>query len=137
MRGSIETREPFLDPDLVALAVNLPLEARVEPSLKSLLREVAAPHLPATIVGRPKVGFGFDSWRYITPAAQPEFLRDGHLRELAGVPREEWNGIVERARFNQALLLWTGEIWCRVVLGATPADRVAEELWADPVAEAA
>ena len=41
MQWSVETRVPFLDPELVELVLNLPLEQRVGPEPKGLLRDVA------------------------------------------------------------------------------------------------
>ena len=129
MRGSIETRVPFLDPDLVALALNLPLEVRVEPRPKGVLRDLAHRHLPAGVADRPKLGFGFDVDRYILPAARPEFLGEGRLREVLRVPAAEWRDRCASARENPALLLWTAEIWCRCVLEGEPVDAVEEALW--------
>jgi asparagine synthase (glutamine-hydrolysing) len=85
MKESIETREPFLDPDVVSLAVNLPLESRVEPRRKELLRGLADRHVLPGVGDRSKIGFGFDVARYIESVARPEFLLAGHLREVLGV----------------------------------------------------
>ena len=80
MLRSIETRVPFLDPDLVQLCVNLPLEVRIGGERKAALRRLGRLYLPAEVSARPKVGFGFDVKRYIEGAARPEFLLDGHLK---------------------------------------------------------
>ena len=58
--ASVETRVPFLDPDVVALALNLPVEARIEPVRKAPLAALAQRLLPPGIAERPKVGFGFE-----------------------------------------------------------------------------
>ncbi len=42
--------------------------------------------LPAAIAEREKVGFGFDYGRYLAARARPEFLADGMLRDLHGMP---------------------------------------------------
>src|SRR5204862_527112 len=65
MQHSIETRVPFLDPDVVALALNLPLEARATPERKGVLRDLARTHLPRGVAGRAKLGFAFDVRRYL------------------------------------------------------------------------
>ena len=130
MKASIETRVPFLDPDVVALALNLPLEHRVEPEHKGVLRDLAARRLPDGVARRPKLGFGFDAGRYIADAARPEFLADGRLREVLETPAERWRDRVAAADGWVAQLLWTGEIWCRVVLDGQPAAEVEEALWA-------
>jgi len=130
MQASIETRVPFLDPNLAALALCLPLEARMEPGRKGVLRDLADRHLPPEVARRQKRGFGFDVRRYIEPAARPEFLLDGALRELLGVDREPWKAAIVPARSAaQALRLWSGEVWCRVVLEGQPTGEVEAALW--------
>jgi asparagine synthase (glutamine-hydrolysing) len=130
MQASIETRVPFLDPSLAALALCLPLEARMEPGRKGVLRDLADRHLPREIARRQKRGFGFDVRRYIEPAARPEFLVDGALRDLLGVERERWSAATVPARSAaQALRLWSGEVWCRVVLDGQQPDEVDAALW--------
>src|SRR6185503_12395063 len=130
MQASIETRVPFLDPNLAALALCLPLEARMEPGRKGLLRDLSDRHLPREVARRQKRGFGFDVRRYLEPAARPEFLVDGALRELLGVERERWRAAtVPAPSAAQALRLWSGEVWCRVVLEGQPPDEVEAALW--------
>jgi asparagine synthase (glutamine-hydrolysing) len=130
MQASIETRVPFLDPNLSALALCLPLEARMEPGRKGLLRDLADRRLPREVARRQKRGFGFDVRRYIEPAARPEFLLDGALRELLGVERKRWSAAVLPApSAAQALRLWSGEVWCRAVLGGEPTQQVEAALW--------
>ena len=124
MQASIETRVPFLDPNLAALALCLPLEARMEPGRKGLLRDLADRRLPREVARRQKRGFGFDVRRYIEPSARPEFLADGALRELLGVAKERWAAAVFPApSAAQALRLWSGEVWCRAVLDGQPDGR--------------
>jgi asparagine synthase (glutamine-hydrolysing) len=130
MQASIETRVPFLDPHVAALALCLPLEARMEPGRKGLLRDLADRRLPREVARRQKRGFGFDVRRYIEPEARPGFLLDGMLRELLGVERERWAAAVRPARSAaQALRLWSGEVWCRAVLDGQPTQEVEAALW--------
>jgi asparagine synthase (glutamine-hydrolysing) len=129
MQRSIETRVPFLDPDLVALAVNLPLEVKLEPRRKQILREVAERHIPDEVVRREKVGFGFDAGRYIVSAARPMFLLDGRLRELLEVAAERWQPIVAGLSHSSALLFWTGEVWTRGFLEGQSPSSIESELW--------
>jgi asparagine synthase (glutamine-hydrolysing) len=130
MQASIETRVPFLDPDLASLALCLPLEARMEPARKGVLRDLADRHLPREVARRQKRGFGFDVRRYIEPAARPEFLLDGALRELLRVERRRWEAAtVPAASAAQALRLWSGEVWCRVVLDGQATGDVEAALW--------
>jgi asparagine synthase (glutamine-hydrolysing) len=132
MRASVETRVPFLDPEVVSVALNMPLERRIEPDRKQVLRDIARRVLPDGVAERPKVGFGFEVDRYLgAGAARPEFLRDGRLREVLGVAdRAEWLARVDGAVGQHALLLWTAEIWCRQFLDGDSDDEVAGALWA-------
>jgi asparagine synthase (glutamine-hydrolysing) len=129
MQHSIETRVPFLDPDVVALALNLPLEARATPERKGVLRDLARAHLPRGVANRTKLGFGFDVRPYLQGAARPEFLADGHLREALAVPQGEWRSAVARLSSAHALRFWSGEVWCRLFLAGADAGVVEEELW--------
>ena len=129
MMQSIETRVPFLDPQLVRLALNLPLEVRMEPQRKAPLREIGMRHLPKAIPRRPKIGFGFDARAYLDEAARPEFLLDGRLRDIVEASREGWRAALGEVHDHQRLLLWSGEIWCRLFLEDQPVERVEEELW--------
>jgi hypothetical protein len=115
----------------VALALNLPLEARVEPRRKAILGELGERHLPAEIAGRDKIGFGFDAARYLAPAARREFLEDGWLRELWGVERTAWAGAMGGLTKESALRFWTGEIWCRALLEGQSVAAIEAALWTD------
>ena len=126
MIHSVETRVPFLDPDLVALALNLPLEHRVLPERKGILRDLCRRRLPIGIAERPKVGFGFDTDRYIAGAADPGFLLDGRLRDALEVPRAAWEGWLAGAI---PLCAWSAEIWCRLALEDQSVAAVEEDLW--------
>lgn len=130
MQHSIETRVPFLDPDLTRLAVNLPLEARTGPQAKGLLRDLAAAQLPRAVARRPKqagpvVGFAAP----LDTATHREFLEDGLLREVLEVPAAAWQSGVASASGNRKLSFWSAEIWCRLFVAGRPADQIADELW--------
>jgi asparagine synthase (glutamine-hydrolysing) len=129
MQESVETRVPFLDPGVVALALNLPLEARTQPLRKGVLRDLGRRHLPRSVAARAKVGFGFDVRRYLAPAARPEFLAEGVLRDVLGFAREEWATATSGLAHDQALRVWSGEAWCRLFLEGRSVDEVEAELW--------
>jgi asparagine synthase (glutamine-hydrolysing) len=60
MAVSLETRVPFLDRAVFDLAWRLPLSAKLhDGATKWLLRQVLYRHVPADLVERPKMGFGF------------------------------------------------------------------------------
>ncbi len=59
MGVSLETRVPFLDPDVMALAWRLPLDAKIRGGQsKWLLRQVLYKYVPEHLIERPKMGFG-------------------------------------------------------------------------------
>jgi asparagine synthase (glutamine-hydrolysing) len=129
MQCSIETRVPFLDPNVVALAVNLPLESRIEPERKALLREASQDLLPAAVIERPKIGFGFDIDAYLEPALRRDFLASGMLREVLGAPAAQWGERVARLSSQPLLLHVTGEIWCRALLDGQSEQAIDREIW--------
>jgi asparagine synthase (glutamine-hydrolysing) len=129
MQESIETRVPFLDPAVVALALNLPVEARILPLRKGVLRDLGRAHLPPAVAARAKVGFGFDVRRYLAPAARPDFLREGMLRDVLGLSAAEWADATAGLAHDQALRVWTGEVWCRLFLDSQPVAAVERALW--------
>jgi asparagine synthase (glutamine-hydrolysing) len=135
MMRSIETRVPFLDPDLVALALNLPLEARLEPERKAPLRTIAARRLPPGVARREKLGFGFEVGPYLDDAVRPDFLAEGRLREVLGRGADEWRR--EAPAMLGALLPLSAEIWCRAVLDGEAVEEVEEALWKPGAARAA
>ena len=133
MQHSIETRVPFLDPEVARLAVNLPLEARTGPQPKGLLRDLAAARLPRAVARRPKqagpvVNFA-DS---LDTATWRDFLEEGLLREVLGVPAPAWQRAVATASGNRKLSFWSAEIWCRLFLAGRPVDQIDGELWRTP-----
>lgn len=111
VQSSVEARIPFLDPQLVSLVLNLPLEHRVGPEPKGVLRDVGAGHLTPQVARRPKqVGLECDMRRYLLAGARPEFLEGGSLREALGIEHERWQAIVSQCGEDDALSLWTAEL---------------------------
>lgn len=59
MAVSLETRVPFLDPDVAAFAWRLPMSAKIRGGTgKHILRQLLYRHVPQAIIDRPKMGFG-------------------------------------------------------------------------------
>ncbi len=129
MAHSIETRLPFLESEVLSLALNLPLEARVEPDSKGVLRDVASRHLPRPIVRRPKQWGMIVGPEQIEQAAQPAFLGHGMLRELLGSRVDRWQQYIEEGSPRRRLLLWTAEIWCRLFVCGHSVQSVEADLW--------
>ena len=125
MACSVEMREPFLDAELVRFVLSLPLEQRVEPGVKGLLRELALERLPRSTVERPKRGFGIDAGAYLRGATRPEALTDGALRELLGLPHDA----LAAAAAEGALLPWSTEVLCRTLLRGESDDAVERAIW--------
>ncbi|MBI3465749.1 MAG: asparagine synthase (glutamine-hydrolyzing) [Planctomycetes bacterium] len=75
MAVSLELRAPFLDPGLVSFITSLPSHYKLRGwQTKSVFRRAVAPHVPPSVLGRPKKGFGIPVARWLNT----------HLRELAG-----------------------------------------------------
>ncbi len=56
---SLETRVPFLDPEVVAFAWRLPLHLKIRDGRgKWILRQLLYRHVPRALIERPKMGFG-------------------------------------------------------------------------------
>ena len=58
MSVSLETRVPFLDPNVIQFAASIPMEFKIRNGVtKWLLREVLYKHVPKDLIERPKMGF--------------------------------------------------------------------------------
>lgn len=65
MANSLETRAPFLDPDLYEYSWTLPMDRKIRNGQgKLVLKEIVYSHLPKELMDRPKQGFGvpIDRW---------------------------------------------------------------------------
>jgi asparagine synthase (glutamine-hydrolysing) len=132
MQASVEARVPFLEPELVRLVLNLPLEARVGPWSKGILRDVARRVLPWSIAHRPKIyGMAFDARTWIEAAANPRFLDDGLLRDSLRIPKDEFTHVVAEGNHVVRVRLWSAEVWCRSTLAGQSIDEIERELWLD------
>ncbi len=130
MQCSVEARVPLLEPALVRMVMNLPLEARVGPWSKGILRDVARRLLPLSIAHRPKIyGMDFEAGSWIEQSARPEFLRDGILRDVLGLPREQFEPVVDGAIDRLRLRLWSAEVWARSVFAGHSSTQIEQALW--------
>jgi asparagine synthase (glutamine-hydrolysing) len=130
MQFSVEARVPFLDPRVVTLALNLPLEIRVGPWSKGLLRDVARRLLPWSLAHRPKIyGMDFDAGAWIEAAADGRFLFDGALREAFHLSTAELTEVLARSSGALRVRIWSTEIWCRSVLEGETIPQIERALW--------
>lgn len=130
MQASVEARVPFLEPEVVKLVLNLPLQARVGPWSKGILRDVARRVLPWSVAHRPKIyGMAFDARAWIEEAANPRFLSDGLLRDTLEIPEGEFNSVVAAGSRVAKVRLWSAEVWCRSMLGGSSIEEIERDLW--------
>lgn len=91
MRVALESRAPLLARDVVALAARIPSHQKLKglpprQVTKAILREVLASKVPASIVNRPKKGFGVPIGRWLSGPLLPllrELLDPATLRTQA------------------------------------------------------
>jgi asparagine synthase (glutamine-hydrolysing) len=130
MQESVEARVPFLEPEVVKLVLNLPLEHRVGPWSKGILRDVARRVLPLSIAHRPKIyGMDFDCASWIHEGADPSFLTDGLLREKLHIPAAEFKEAMGATHGLPKLRLWSAEVWCRSVLAGQSIQESDQAIW--------
>jgi asparagine synthase (glutamine-hydrolysing) len=114
MATSLESRVPFLDREVFDVAWRLPLSAKLhEGTTKWILRQVLYRHVPAELVERPKMGFGFPIGAMLRGPLRPwgeELLDEGRLRRQGVLDpepiRRAWD-LHQRGRRDLAYELWT------------------------------
>ena len=120
MGVSLETRVPFLDPDVIALSARLPMSMKIRSGTgKWALRQVLYRHVPPELIDRPKAGFGI-------PVG--EWLR-GPLRswaeDLLSTDTLKRDGLIDPAPVAKAWSEhlsgrrdWTHRLWIILMLQA-------------------
>lgn len=146
MAHGLEVRPPLLEHRMVELAARFPVRLKLKGTrLKYVLRRVAARHIPATLVTRPKQGFGFPIARWLRSELRP-FL-DEAVRSSRFVERGVFDGDYMRALAEEHLAgrrdhnfrLWiliNLEVWHRVFVERESPEAVTEWIrrWTEPAA---
>ncbi|HEU4700623.1 MAG TPA: asparagine synthase (glutamine-hydrolyzing) [Gemmatimonadales bacterium] len=114
MACSLEARVPLLDPELVALAFRMPEALKVQGGrTKVLLKRVAARHVPAECVYRPKEGFSIPIKHWLGREFRPlvDTLLDRRRLDAEGLFRGDTVECLKQEHFagraNHSHLLWS------------------------------
>ncbi len=113
MAVSLETRVPYLDPDLVELAFRVPSRYKLEGrTTKAILKRVAARHIPHDCVYRPKEGFSIPIKHWLNNEFRPlieEYLNERVIREGGIFRRQAVARLIrehQAGRENHSHILW-------------------------------
>jgi len=128
MAAGVESRVPFLDPDLVALAARIPSRMKQQGRVgKAIFKKAMEASLPREVIYRPKTGFGAPIRRWlkvelrglVDEMLSPDALRRRGLFDPRGVGNLialDRAGRVDGAYTIFALLCV--EMWCRLFVDA-------------------
>jgi len=119
MRHALEVRAPFLDPDLVEMALSLPAATHVSPRHgKRLLRRALRGVVPDRVLDAPKRGFEVPVGDWLAgPLAEPfrDLVTSTRLEEAAGVDGEvvaSWYRDHRDRRADRGRALWALFVLC-------------------------
>ena len=120
MGVSLETRAPFLDPEVVQLAFRIPIGMKIRNGQgKWALRQVLYRHVPQTLIERPKMGFGIPVGEWLRGPLRnwaedlltPDALQRGGLLKPLPI-RQAW---MEHLTGHRD---WTARLWTVLMLQA-------------------
>jgi len=134
MAAGVETRVPFLDPDLMQLAARIPDGYRQHGSTgKWILKKSMEGILPKSVIYRPKVGFGVPlrPWlhgplRSLTQdLLSPTTIRKRGIFDPVAISALVKEDQLGRADYAYSILsLMCIELWCRAFIDQSPSTRV-------------
>ncbi len=118
MAASLETRAPFLDPEVASLAWRLPMTMKIrDGSGKWALRQILDRYVPRALIERPKAGFAMPIGAWLRGPLRPwaEELLDPIAMQRQGYLRPEpiqrlWRQHLS-GRFDHTTRLWTVLMW--------------------------
>jgi len=123
MANSLETRVPFLDRSVFDLAWRLPMDVKLhDGTTKWILRKVLHRHVPASLVERPKMGFGLPIGAWLRGPLRP------WAEELLGERRLRVQGVLDPVPVR---LAWRQHLQGRRDLGYELWDVLALQAWLD------
>lgn len=119
MAVSLETRAPFLDPDVVAVSQRLPVDMKIRNnSGKWALRQILYRHVPQALIERPKTGFSIPIGAWLRGPLRP--WAEGILRSDCLSPYIDQRRQVDRiwAEHLRGTHDHTPQLWTILMLGA-------------------
>jgi asparagine synthase (glutamine-hydrolysing) len=138
MAASIESRFPFLDSDLVRLAVNMPDNYKIRLSFTALdrnrpffadkwvLRKVADRYLPRELSQRPKAPFPTDAYQRVQ--ISPSFFEKSFIVDLFDLSSRQARYLIENAQQDLKLKLMHLDVWAHMCLNALPEQSMSKKL---------
>jgi asparagine synthase (glutamine-hydrolysing) len=122
MATSLETRAPFLDHRVAAVAWRLPMAMKIRPgrgggTSKWALRQILYKYVPPELIERPKAGFGMPIGQWLQGPLREwaEDLLEPGLMQRQGYLRPEPIQVLWRqhlsGRFDHTAKLWTVLMW--------------------------
>ncbi len=121
MAWGLEARVPFLDHELVELAMQVPPRLKLAEGGKGILKRIARGRIPDGVIDRPKGYFPVPALKYV----RGEFL--GFMREVLGSRAARSRGLFDRAYVER--LLAEPEGWMTRLQGSKLWHCALLELW--------
>jgi asparagine synthase (glutamine-hydrolysing) len=140
MAASIESRFPFLDTELVKLALNMPYKYKIRFSPVSfdkshpffrdkwILRKVGDRYLPRALSQREKKPFPVNAYSPRRMRISPRFFENSHIGEIFGLSSSETRFLIEKAAHDLKLKLIHLEVWSHVCLNDFPKETINRRL---------
>jgi len=120
MAVGLETRVPFLDPDVLAASARLPSKMKIRDGQgKWALRQILYRHVPRELIERPKTGFGIPVGDWLRGPLR------GWVEDLLSEENLRRDGLIDPAPVRQAWAEhlsgrrdWTHRLWIILMLMA-------------------